>query len=160
MKKEDFIQFIEALQTQICSALETEDGGTHFERDQWQREGGGGGLTRVIQNGKVFEKGGVNTSEVYGPINTTLREQLNVKGENFYACGISLVLHPFSPMIPTVHANYRYFEVYDMNGKVLQTAAITQTITTINMEALKAATYIIKVFNNQLEVTSVVIIKK
>jgi coproporphyrinogen III oxidase len=73
----------------------------------------------VIQNGEVFEKGGVNTSEVYGNITDAIRTQLKVEGDKFSACGISLVLHPRNPMVPTVHANYRYFEVYDKEGLVL-----------------------------------------
>ena len=119
MKKEDFIQFIEALQTQICTALETEDGIAHFERDQWQRDGGGGGSTRVIQNGNVFEKGGVNTSAVYGDVSPSLAQQLPTKGSSFFACGISLVIHPLNPKVPTVHANFRYFELYDEQKKVV-----------------------------------------
>src|SRR6218665_2319326 len=101
MQKEDFIQFIQSLQTQICSGLETEDGGASFESDEWQREGGGGGLTRIIQNGKVFEKGGVNTSVVYGEVSPALAGQLPTKGSSFFACGISLVIHPANPKVPT-----------------------------------------------------------
>ena len=113
MKKEDFIEFILQLQTQICDALEAEDGLAKFESDKWERLGGGGGLTRVIQAGNVFEKGGVNTSVVYGPVTPGMAQQLNIKGTSFFACGISLVIHPVSPMVPTVHANFRYFELYD-----------------------------------------------
>ena len=117
--RREFSDWTKQLQNNICTLVEKIDGKSKFHEDKWMRDEGGGGITRVITHGGVFEKGGVNTSEVYGPITTALREQLNVKGENFYACGISLVLHPFSPMIPTVHANYRYFEVYDKNGKVI-----------------------------------------
>lgn len=113
MKKEDFIQFIQTLQSQICDALEAEDGVARFDNDSWKREGGGGGLTRVMQNGKVFEKGGVNTSVVYGEVSPALAQQLPTKGESFFACGISLVIHPVNPHVPTVHANFRYFELYD-----------------------------------------------
>ena len=113
MKKEDFIACIQKLQTQICDALEIEDGIAKFESDHWERPGGGGGLTRVIQNGKVFEKGGVNTSVVYGDVTAGMAQQLNIKGTSFFACGISLVIHPVNPMVPTVHANFRYFELYD-----------------------------------------------
>jgi len=113
MKKEDFITYIQQLQTQICEALEVEDGVAKFESDLWERPGGGGGLTRVIQNGRVFEKGGVNTSVVYGDVTPGMAQQLNIKGASFFACGISLVIHPVNPMTPTVHANFRYFELYD-----------------------------------------------
>jgi coproporphyrinogen III oxidase len=113
LKKEDFIEYIQQLQSQICEALEAEDGLAKFESDRWERTGGGGGLTRVIQNGKVFEKGGVNTSVVYGEVTPGMAQQLHIKGTSFFACGISLVIHPFNPMVPTVHANFRYFELYD-----------------------------------------------
>lgn len=119
MLKEDFIKFVQTLQSQICDAIETEDGATKFENDKWEREGGGGGLTRVIQNGNVFEKGGVNTSVVYGEVSPTLAQQLPRKGNSFFACGISLVLHPVNPHVPTVHANFRYFELYDEQKNII-----------------------------------------
>lgn len=119
MKKEDFIQFVQTLQAQICAALEKEDGAAKFESDRWEREEGGGGLTRIIQNGNVFEKGGVNTSVVHGPISPALAQQLPVHGSSFFACGISLVLHPVNPHVPTVHANFRYFELYDAQHRVV-----------------------------------------
>jgi coproporphyrinogen III oxidase len=117
--KEQFSSWIKSIQDKICQEVETADGKEKFLEDKWSRTEGGGGITRVIQNGNVFEKGGVNTSEVYGDITPAISAQLHVKGEKFFACGISLVLHPHSPMVPTVHANYRYFEVYDKDGKVL-----------------------------------------
>lgn len=103
------------LQDKICSALEQEDGKAVFRTDEWQRaEGkGGGGRTRVIANGNVFEKGGVNTSVVYGKVTDTMRKSLNIEGETWFACGLSLVIHPVNPYVPTVHANWRYFELYD-----------------------------------------------
>jgi len=119
MIKDEFTLWIKEIQNKICARAEEVDGKSKFLEDKWSRPGGGGGITRVIQNGAVFEKGGVNTSEVYGEITPLLREQLKVEGDNFFACGISLVIHPFSPMVPTVHANYRYFEVYDKDGNVL-----------------------------------------
>lgn len=117
--KEPFAAFIKQLQNEICSALEQSDGKALFQEDLWQREGGGGGRTRVITNGQVFEKGGVNTSEVYGILPETMVQYLNVKHNQFFACGISLVIHPFNPFVPTVHANYRYFELYDNDGNVV-----------------------------------------
>ena len=116
--KEQFSSWIREIQNKICHEVEDIDGKGKFLEDKWTREEGGGGITRVIQNGAVFEKGGVNTSEVYGDITNAIRMQLKVEGDKFFACGISLVLHPRSPMVPTVHANYRYFEVYDRAGNV------------------------------------------
>jgi coproporphyrinogen III oxidase len=113
VKKEEFIAFIQQLQTQICHALEEEDGQARFESDRWERPGGGGGLTRIIQNGAVFEKGGVNTSVVHGEVTPAMAQQLAIKGTSFFACGLSLVIHPVNPFVPTVHANFRYFELYD-----------------------------------------------
>lgn len=81
--------------------------------------GGGGGRTRVIQNGNVFEKGGVNISEVEGNVTQVMRQQLNLKGDHFFAAGISLVIHPANPFVPTVHANFRYFEMYDAQKNVI-----------------------------------------
>lgn len=116
--KAEFSGWIKQIQDKICAEVEKADGKEIFLEDRWTREDGGGGITRVIQNGAVFEKGGVNTSEVYGKITPGIKEQLKVEGDSFFACGISLVLHPASPMVPTVHANFRYFEVYDTAGKV------------------------------------------
>jgi len=117
--KEQFSSWIKEIQNSICHEVEKADGKEKFLEDKWSRPEGGGGITRVIQNGEVFEKGGVNTSEVYGDITPAISTQLKVTGDKFFACGISLVLHPINPMVPTVHANYRYFEVYDKSGNVL-----------------------------------------
>lgn len=100
------------LQDQICSALEQEDGEAKFEEDAWDRkEGGGGGRTRVLTNGKVFEQAGINFSHVFGdklpPSATALRPEL--AGRNFQAMGVSLVIHPHNPYVPTSHANVRFF---------------------------------------------------
>lgn len=116
---EVFSKWILAAQEHICQEVEKADAREKFQEDRWTRDGGGGGITKVIQNGNVFEKGGVNTSGVYGKITPQLREQLRVDGTDFFACGISLVLHPFSPMVATVHANFRYFEVYDSSQKLV-----------------------------------------
>jgi coproporphyrinogen III oxidase len=111
--KEKFIAFIHGLQNKICTAVEQADGKAFFKEDKWERAEGGGGITRVIENGKVFEKGGVNTSIVYGPVTDNMRRQLKIEGHEWFACGISAVLHPANPFVPTVHFNYRYFELYD-----------------------------------------------
>jgi len=102
-------------------ALEDADGKAKFIEEEWQRNPdgkGGGGRTRVIANGKVFEKGGVNTSVVYGKVTAKMRRGLQLEGAKWFACGLSLVLHPFNPFVPTVHSNYRYFELYDRDDNV------------------------------------------
>jgi coproporphyrinogen III oxidase len=96
------------LQDRITSALEQLDGRQRFREDAWQREGGGGGRTRVLADGVVFEKAGVNFSEVHGEMSEEFAKQIPGEGRDFTACGISLVLHPRSPMVPTVHANFRF----------------------------------------------------
>ena len=115
--REQWIHFIYNLQDHICKAVEEVDGKATFQEDAWQRaEGkGGGGLTRVIQNGAVFEKGGVNTSVVYGHVTDKMRKHLNMDGDKWFAAGLSLVIHPLNPFVPTVHCNYRMFELYDEN---------------------------------------------
>lgn len=117
--KDKFYQYIQDLQNRITSALETVDGKATFKEDLWKRPEGGGGRTRVIENGQVFEKGGVNISAVYGELPETMQAYFGVKNANFYACGLSLVLHPNNPMVPTVHANWRYFEMYNQNGDIV-----------------------------------------
>lgn len=117
LMKEQFTQFIHALQNQICKALEAIDGKETFKEDAWVRPEGGGGKTRVLANGAVFEKGGVNTSIVHGPLPEAMKDKIKKEDASFFACGISLVIHPNNPMLPTVHANYRYFELYDGKGE-------------------------------------------
>src|SRR4051794_24644194 len=111
--KDQFIQFIHKLQDNICLSLEACDWKTGFMEENWEREGGGGGRTRVIANGNVFEKGGVNTSVVHGAVTDAMRTQLKINGAFWFACGLSLVIHPINPFVPTVHCNYRMFELYD-----------------------------------------------
>lgn len=99
------------LQDRICSALAAEDGGADFVEDSWDRPEGGGGRSRVIKNGAVFEKGGVNFSHVHGnqmPASATAHRP-ELKGRDFEAMGVSLVMHPENPMVPTSHANVRFF---------------------------------------------------
>ena len=116
--RDQFYNFICTLQDQICSAFETLDGQAKFQEDVWERPEGGGGRTRVIENGAVFEKGGVNISGVHGQLPLSMQTHFNVSEASFYACGLSLVLHPKNPFAPTVHANWRYFELYDANGDI------------------------------------------
>lgn len=115
-----FYKYIEELQDTITSRLEEIDGSAKFREDLWDRKEGGGGRTRVIENGTVFEKGGVNISAVHGPLPAAMQNYFNVGEVDFYACGLSLVLHPKNPMVPTVHANWRYFEMYDKQGNILK----------------------------------------
>ncbi len=102
------------LQDSICKGLEQEDGNATFEEDAWQRPGGGGGRTRVIANGAVIEKGGVNFSDVCGhtlPASATASRP-ELTGGSFRAMGVSLVIHPDNPYVPTSHANVRLFVAY------------------------------------------------
>lgn len=117
--KEQFVNYILNLQDQITSTLEQLDGKATFQEDNWKRPEGGGGRTRVIENGNIFEKGGVNTSQVHGELPKAMQQYFGVEDANFFACGLSLVLHPKSPMVPTVHANWRYFEMYDKEGNIV-----------------------------------------
>jgi coproporphyrinogen III oxidase len=116
--KETWISFIHDLQDQICRGLEEMDGSAVFVEDKWTRAEGGGGKTRVIQNGNIFEKGGVNTSVVFGDVTNAMRNQLKISGDKWFACGLSLVIHPVNPFVPTVHCNYRMFELYDAEGNL------------------------------------------
>ena len=110
--RERVSQFMRSLQDKICQGLEALEGGATFREDSWEREDGGGGRSRVLQNGRILEQGGVNFSEVWG--NTLppsiLSQRPEAQGHGFYATGTSMVLHPRNPYIPTVHLNYRYFE--------------------------------------------------
>ncbi len=119
--RDQWIAFIMDLQNDICKRLESADGKAVFAEDIWEREEGhgGGGRTRTITNGNVFEKGGVNTSVVHGDVTEVMRKQLQMDGSKWFACGLSLVIHPYSPMVPTVHANWRYFELYDNDDQIV-----------------------------------------
>ncbi|MBW8199071.1 oxygen-dependent coproporphyrinogen oxidase [Flagellimonas abyssi] len=117
--KDRFYTYIQQLQDAITSKLEELDGTAKFQQDFWEREEGGGGRTRVIENGAVFEKGGVNISKVHGPLPKSMQSYFGVEDVDFFACGLSLVIHPKSPMVPTVHANWRYFEMYDKDGNIV-----------------------------------------
>lgn len=105
------IDYLKNLQDNICNALSSEDGGADFLEDNWKREAGGGGRTRVLTNGAVFEQAGVNFSHVFGknlpPSATAQRPEL--AGRGFQAVGVSLVIHPHNPYVPTSHANVRFF---------------------------------------------------
>lgn len=117
--KEQFFTYIQNLQDKITKAIEKIDGKALFKEDIWERAEGGGGRSRIIENGGVFEKGGVNISEVHGALPPTMQSYFKVGDVDFYACGLSLVLHPKNPMVPTVHANWRYFEMYDKDKTIV-----------------------------------------
>jgi len=108
MTSDEAASYFRQLQDRICQALEQVDGCGRFREDCWERPGGGGGRTRVLSDGSVFEKGGVNFSEVAGQLSEEFARQIPGEGRSFSATGVSLVLHPRSPMVPTVHANFRF----------------------------------------------------
>jgi coproporphyrinogen III oxidase len=114
-----FVSFIREQQDLWCSAIEEIDQKAVFQEDFWNREGGGGGRSRVLSKGKIFEKAGINISEIHGQVSETMSSFFKENHSSFFACGISLVIHPQNPFIPTVHANYRYFELYDSQGNVV-----------------------------------------
>lgn len=116
--KEQFYQHILDLQNKICLALEKSDGKAKFREDIWERPEGGGGFTRVIENGAVLDKGGVNVSKVHGKLHPEMAAKLKVESADFLAMGLSLVIHPKNPFAPTVHANWRYFEMYNEAGEI------------------------------------------
>jgi coproporphyrinogen III oxidase len=109
--------YLQALQNRICSDLEQLDGKARFAKDRWDREGGGGGESRVLSGGAVFEQAGVGFSHVFGdqmpPSATKHRPEL--AGKKFQAVGVSLVLHPNNPYVPTTHANFRFFSAGNDN---------------------------------------------
>lgn len=107
----DVKDFLLELQSSICAALEALDPGASFQTDRWDREKGGSGVSRVISDGKVFEKGGVNFSHVFGdtlPVSATATRP-DLAGRAWQAMGVSLVIHPSNPFVPTSHANFRMF---------------------------------------------------
>ena len=111
ISKEQITADYQQIQDEICAALEMVDGKAKFEEEKWEREGGGGGRTRIIQNGNIFERGGVNFSAVHGQLPPSLKKALNVEQDDFFATGISIVIHPNHPMVPIIHMNIRYFEM-------------------------------------------------
>ncbi len=127
--REDITAWLQILQSSICDALEKEDGNAKFTKEEWTRAEGGGGITRVIANGNIIEKGGVNFSAVHGETPAFLLTekehaltQSTQSNTTFYATGVSIVIHPSSPMVPIIHMNIRYFEmstgVYWLGGGI------------------------------------------
>lgn len=115
MVNRDMIQhWFGELQNSITEQLEKADGGGRFTRDSWERPGGGGGVSAILTNGEIIEKGGVNFSAVWGEAPEPVLRSLNMQpeaGAEFFATGVSIVIHPHSPMVPIIHMNVRYFEV-------------------------------------------------
>jgi len=111
ISKEQITADYQQIQDEICAALELCDGNAKFEEEKWEREGGGGGRTRIIQNGSIFEKGGVNFSAVHGQLPASIKKALNIEDDDFFATGISIVIHPNHPLVPIIHMNIRYFEM-------------------------------------------------
>jgi coproporphyrinogen III oxidase len=110
-------EYLQGLQNQICSSIEQLDGEAHFARDAWERADGGGGESRVLSGGKIFEQAGVGFSHVFGdkmPPSAT-KNRPDLAGASFQAVGVSLVFHPHSPYIPTTHANFRFFTAGEEN---------------------------------------------
>jgi len=101
--------YFQDLQDDICQQLETADGVGRFQEDTWEREGGGGGRSRVIM-GQHIEKGGVNFSAVHGELSPKIAQALQLQSSNFFATGVSIVLHSSNPFAPIIHMNVRYFE--------------------------------------------------
>lgn len=117
ISKEQIAADYQQIQEEICMALEQCDGLATFEEEKWEREGGGGGRTRIIQNGNVFEKGGVNFSAVHGQLPETMKKALKVEQDDFFATGVSIVIHPNHPMVPIIHMNIRFFEMPSTVGE-------------------------------------------
>ena len=110
LSKEHIAEWFMGLQDQICQSLEAADGSGRFKEDKWERAQGGGGRTRIIE-GAIIEKGGVNFSAVFGPTPDNILKALNLDAADFFATGVSIVLHPHNPMMPIIHMNVRYFEM-------------------------------------------------
>ncbi len=109
--KEHIAAVYQKIQDEICIALEALDGKAKFEEEIWERDGGGGGRTRIIQGGDILEKGGVNFSAVHGKLPEAIKKSFGVEQEDFFATGVSIVIHPNNPHVPIIHMNIRYFEL-------------------------------------------------
>ncbi|MEQ8238590.1 MAG: oxygen-dependent coproporphyrinogen oxidase [Cyclobacteriaceae bacterium] len=109
--KEEIKSWFEKLQDEICKSLEDLDGQSKFKEDTWDRPEGGGGRSRVIESGALIEKGGVNFSAVHGPTPEKITHALGLSKLDFFATGVSIVLHPYNPWVPIIHMNVRYFEM-------------------------------------------------
>lgn len=113
MTKTEISKAFQELQDRICAKVEVIDGQSSFEEDQWERPEGGGGRTRIIKGAGIIEKGGVNFSEVHGAVTDLMRNNTEITADEFFATGVSIVLHPHNPHVPIIHMNVRYFELSD-----------------------------------------------
>ncbi|WP_411273447.1 oxygen-dependent coproporphyrinogen oxidase [Daejeonella sp.] len=118
--KEQIADAYKQIQDEICAGLELADGKGKFEEELWTREGGGGGRTRIIQNGNYLEKAGVNFSAVEGKLPEIIKKAFGVSEDDFFATGVSIVIHPNNPWIPIIHMNIRYFEMISESAKELR----------------------------------------
>ncbi len=118
--KEEIAEAYKQIQDEICAGLELADGEGKFQEELWTREGGGGGRTRIIQNGDVIEKGGVNFSAVEGELPESIKKAFGVNEDQFFATGVSIVIHPIHPWIPIIHMNIRYFEMISQSENKLR----------------------------------------
>ena len=113
MNKKLIVSEFQKIQSEICESLATFDGKSNFTVEEWTRPEGGGGITRVIKDGNILEKGGVNFSGVEGVLSDKIVKAIGVNDNNFFATGVSIVLHPENPFHPIIHMNIRYFELSD-----------------------------------------------
>ncbi len=111
MFREKVAEAYKQIQDSICEGLVLADGKAKFEEEIWERDGGGGGRTRVMQAGNVIEKGGVNFSAVHGTLPEAVKKAFKVESDEFFATGVSIVMHPENPFVPIIHMNIRYFEM-------------------------------------------------
>ncbi len=118
--KEQIAEHYQQIQNEICAGLELADGEGKFQEEIWNRDGGGGGRTRIIQNGNVLEKAGVNFSAVHGKLPDSIKKAFGVSDDDFFATGVSIVIHPNNPWIPIIHMNIRYFEMLGETGKEMR----------------------------------------
>ena len=109
--REEITNWFKSLQDDICQSIQKTDGKGVFQEDLWDRDGGGGGRTRILKDGNIIEKGGVNFSAVHGKTPESILNALKLPESDFYATGVSIVMHPKSPMVPIIHMNVRYFEM-------------------------------------------------
>ncbi len=110
INKEEISEWFKGLQDQICAAIENADAKGKFQEEIWQHNEQGGGRTRILQQGNILEKAGVNFSGVGGKLSPNILNALQLKESDFFATGVSIVMHPVSPMVPIIHMNVRYFE--------------------------------------------------
>lgn len=111
INKDQIAEKYKEIQDEITQVLEALDGKARFEEELWERDGGGGGRTRIIQHGNILEKGGVNFSAVHGKLPEQIKKAFGVDEDEFFATGVSIVIHPNNPWVPIIHMNIRYFEL-------------------------------------------------